>query len=135
MRPLLQHILIFSVFDANKTLDTNADSHTYITGLLDRRVIAYKEVTGSYNHVKEKSIIIDAKHLDLVKNACFDFKQDSYLERFSDGTAQLVFLAIANKFNLEPLQLGSFTATPELIAKKSGNYTLDTKTNTYYTCH
>ena len=128
MRPLYKHVLIFSAYQSDKTDDTNRDSHQALLGALKAAAVPFKEVLGSYNHIREVSVIVPISALNLVKDACYRFNQESYLERFSDNTAQLVFTGNGVKY-----YLGEIKATTETEAIATGNFTYDTETNTYFT--
>lgn len=78
---IFQPIIIFSVYKNNKNEFANLDNHKKTIDLLNKNNISFKEIEGSYNGYKEKSLLVldNIDNLILVNELVKKFNQESIL--------------------------------------------------------
>lgn len=117
MKAQSSHLLIFSVFQVDKTPEENLKAHKITEENMRMAKVPHIPVQGSYRNTKELGFIVPVEQRDLVKSLCHQYKQESYLEHHKDRHCELVFTDFR-------LPLGTMVETTKEKAEASEAYTL-----------
>lgn len=123
MKPINKPIIIFSVYQADKSEAENLNKHYDERLLLENTGIEYIETLGVYNGVKERSLIVDAKYESLIRDITAIHNQECYLLLDQDRNASLVTPKGVSK------SIGIFKAVPDSY---NGDYTQNISGGTKY---
>jgi hypothetical protein len=127
------HQIPFLIFSADKGLDPSADeaSNRALESELISRGIKFNKVKGSWQGVKEDSVLVGIGHKEAVIELGRKFNQDSILEVDGFRTARLYDLS-----DLSVVALGSWRQATRLEvpggANEAEDYTYDPETDTYW---
>lgn len=127
------HQIPFIIFSADKGVDPEVDaaSNRALEAELVSRNIKFNKVQGSYQGVKEDSVLVGIGHRDAVIELGRKFNQDSILEVDGFRTARLYDLS-----DLSVVALGSWRQATRLEVPGGANevtdYTYDPETDTYW---
>lgn len=126
MRQLYKHVLIFSVYQKDKTSEENLQNHQGLKNILDLHRISYKSMLGCYNGSPEMSLMVSADQIEMVKSMCRKYNQECFLERENDNMTYLVYPDGSKEY------IGFFLPISREEAVASQNYTYDYETKTYW---
>lgn len=88
----LPNVLIFSVFQKGVSVTQNDATHKQVLQALNDSGVPCIELTGRYNGVNEKSILVQGfEYRATVEKACKTFSQECYLESHNDRATSLVY--------------------------------------------
>ncbi len=122
-----QTILIFSVYQTNKSQDENHASHIKTLESLKSSGVPCLELLGRYNEVNETSILIEGlEYSFLVKHLCKQFNQECYLESNESRHTSLVYP------NNTRLDIGRLIPVSKVEAETLGNWSYNETVNQYY---
>lgn len=117
MKAQSPHLLIFSVFQVDKTPEENLKAHKITEENMRMAGIPHIPVQGSYRNTKELGFIVSVDQRPLVKSLCHQYRQESYLEHFKDRHCELVFTDFR-------VPIGTMVEATKEKAEKSESYTL-----------
>lgn len=117
MKSQSSHILIFSVFQADKPSRENYVNHAIVKEILVKNKIPFIPVLGSYENTAELSFIVSVEHRNLVQTLCNTYNQACYLEHHKDRFCEAVFQEGRR------VKLGTMTEVSEKKAKELGSFT------------
>lgn len=118
--------LIVSSFENTQTLEQNLAEFESLKGWLKVLDVPFKELVGRYKGVDERSVLISSEHRQLVDAIVRDWNQESYLELYYDGFAELVF----NNGSRE--RIGYIKPVSADEASKLDAFTLDVESGQHY---
>lgn len=120
MRQIYKPLIIFSVFQAEKSYFNNESDSLTIARVLKANNINYKLAEGFYKGVGETCFIVQNSlgNYPLIMQIARNFKQESILLRHADGTAELEYLDGRREF------LGEFVKVSAEIAENRDSYTI-----------
>jgi len=122
-------IIIFSVFQSNKTEVQNLENHLNVREVLVLRGTPFRIVQGVYKNIHELSFVLENTIPNFVfaKKIATQFNQESILVRDKYEEAQLFMIKDHSIVNL-----GILSEVNESFAKSQDSYTWDVQNNMYY---
>jgi hypothetical protein len=91
MKSESSHVLIFSVFQPDKSRHENLVNHAKVKDLLTKSGVKFIPCAGWYQRKAELSFIVLVEHRNLVQTLCRDYNQACYLEHHKDRSCEAVF--------------------------------------------
>ena len=121
MQAIKPEILIFSVFQKDRSNESNLDNHQCIIQRLSQLGIGYKVLDGVYQGETEKSIlVVDSPEMrQTVESVCKQFNQDCYLKSDSQRNTSLVYQ------DGTETQIGTLKRVSQDEAQKLDGYSVD----------
>jgi predicted phosphoadenosine phosphosulfate sulfurtransferase len=98
----MKQTIIFSVFKSELNSLENNLNMKKAKKLLEYYNIDFKEVIGSYQGTQESSLMVDLKHLNVIKSMADRYNQDSIMILDNDLNSMLLFQ------NNDTMSLGKF---------------------------
>lgn len=126
MRTLSKSTLIFSAYLGIRTPGQNFEEHQNLKNWLRVMNIPFRELQGKYKGAEELSIQVSSDHRRVAEMVLRDYTQESYLELYYDGFAELVFQDGGRE------KLGYLKQVTKAEADKLDAYSYDAETDTYY---
>jgi len=122
-------IIIFSVFQSNKTEIQNLKNHRNVREVLILRGTPFRVVRDVYKNIHEFSFVLENTIANFVfaKKIAEQFNQESILVRDKHEEAQLFMIK-----DHSVVDLGVFAQVDENTAKTQDSYTWDVENNAYY---
>jgi len=118
MHNVTERVYIFSVFNSQRSASANLAAHKETIESLKAKHYSPSEVTGRYNGLDEKSIMLYGTNLTepMIEELAKKNFQESYLVVYHDGVAELVYSSGNRK------TMGSFIPASETEAKSKDAY-------------
>lgn len=128
MQYLKPEILIFSVFQKDRSNESNLDNHQCIIQRLSQQGIGYKVLDGVYQGETEKSILVvnSPEMRQTVESVCKQFNQECYLKSDSQRNTSLVYP------NGTEAHIGTLKRVSQAEAQKLNGYSVDTTDGSYW---
>lgn len=127
MKTLTIPQLIVSSFTNTSTYAQNLEDFETLKVWLNSLSIPFKELIGRYKGTDEHSLLISSEHRRVVDAIVRDYNQESYLELYHDGFAELVYR------NGSREKLGYLKQVTPEHAKTLDAFSFDPIENQYYT--
>jgi len=111
-------IIIFSVYQNEKSELINKLNHKHIGNELKSRGISFKELVGVYKGIHEQSYLVHESNRSLVEELCIRYNQECYLESNGDRSTELVY-------RYERKNIGILKLVSKEFAESKEAYTYD----------
>lgn len=122
--------IIFSVYQANYSDQSNQFNHENTLGLLEGLGVKYIEVKGVYNGSAETSILVSSSQKQLVERICRLYRQECFLNVDENNNAELIFTTEKNEG--KRIGLGVWQQATKAVAESFDGYTQHG--DEYYVC-
>ena len=128
MRHIPKPILIFSIYRADESKETNEVAHYAAMSVLEGAKAEFIELEGSYLNQREKSFLVQDWELrGLIETLCRAYKQESYIESHGDRFTTLCYL------NGHRENIGYLVNVSEQEAKASGSWSYNPNSGYFIT--
>lgn len=124
---ILNPVIVFSVFNLDKSYGENKQIHDKVLDLLKSNSINYKELDGVYKGIHETSILVNdtIETRTLVNQIAMKYNQECIM--LLDANRHAMLSNVVNGNNINVGQLLSSKDRPDAL-----NYSYDKASDTYY---